>query len=150
MLRWGGGLHLLQERGLAGLVHDIQHAVIAFLDRWEVSITPDTGSLPVPRRPLALTPSRPASRTVPAFHGLPAPPPPGGALHRDCMCYIQQSGETWKCTCILCVCVEPTSIRVSMTWSMKLAGRGKCGHVFFFPRIQMKRNKLALAVRLNA
>eukprot|EP00884_Botryococcus_braunii_P004188 jgi/Botrbrau1/13770/Bobra.0056s0025.1 len=57
VLRWGGGLQLLKERGLTGLLSDIQHAAAALLDRWEVAILAEKGTTPL--KGLPLTPSRP-------------------------------------------------------------------------------------------
>jgi hypothetical protein len=38
-LNWGGGLGALREKGLPAVLHDIEHATVALLDRWEVAIT---------------------------------------------------------------------------------------------------------------
>lgn len=37
-LNWGGGLYALREKGLPAVLHDIEHATVALLDRWEVAI----------------------------------------------------------------------------------------------------------------
>ncbi|CAL8462241.1 g1772 [Coccomyxa elongata] len=38
-LNWGGGLYALREKGLPAVLADIEHATVALLDRWDVTIT---------------------------------------------------------------------------------------------------------------
>lgn len=52
-LDWGGGLYAVQQRGLAAMLHDVEHAIMALLDRWTVCIEatpqPATPILPLQR-----------------------------------------------------------------------------------------------------
>ena len=38
-LNWGGGLYALREGGLPAALRDVEHATVALLDRWQVSIS---------------------------------------------------------------------------------------------------------------
>lgn len=38
-LNWGGGLYVLRDRGLPAMLHDVEHATVSLLDRWDVQIT---------------------------------------------------------------------------------------------------------------
>jgi diacylglycerol kinase (ATP) len=37
-LNWGGGLYVLRDRGLPATLHDVEHAAVSLLDRWDVRI----------------------------------------------------------------------------------------------------------------
>ena len=37
-LNWGGGLYVLRDRGLPAMLHDVEHATVSLLDRWDVQI----------------------------------------------------------------------------------------------------------------
>ena len=37
-LNWGGGLYVLRDRGLPAMLHDVEHATVSLLDRWDVRI----------------------------------------------------------------------------------------------------------------
>ena len=37
-LNWGGGLYVLRDRGLPAMLHDVEHATVSLLDRWDVKI----------------------------------------------------------------------------------------------------------------
>lgn len=39
-LNWGGGLGAWQPSGLASVLHDVETAIVALLDRWNISIEP--------------------------------------------------------------------------------------------------------------
>ena len=48
-LNWGGGLYTIKQRGLAAVLHDVEHAIVALLDRWNVCID----AAPPPASPMS-------------------------------------------------------------------------------------------------
>lgn len=48
VLSWGGGLGVVEKRGLFSVLEDVEHAAVTVLDRWKITIKDNQGKLMSP------------------------------------------------------------------------------------------------------